>query len=189
METPRQILVVIDPTSNRQPALARARQLALFFGATLQLFVCYTDSKHETQVDRRVIEGKLNRLRKSGIECSAELVSDRALHTGIIRKVLRSQPSLVIKDTHPHTLLRRSWLGNTDWQLIRLCPAPLLFVRPGPWGRPPRIAAAIDVAQPGEKPAQLDHSLLAAAETFALASGGELAPLRRLPPHRRRRLV
>jgi universal stress protein E len=102
------------------------------------------------------------------------VVDEKALHTGIVRKVLRSEPSLVIKDTHPHTLLRRSWLANTDWQLIRLCPAPLLFVRPSPWNWPPRIAAAVDVAQPGEKAAQLDHSLLAAAETFALTLGGEM---------------
>jgi universal stress protein E len=173
METPRHILVILDPTSNQQPALARARQLARFFGATLELFVCYTGAK-KPQVNRRVIEGTLKNLREAGIECSAEIVSENALHTGIVRKVLRSQPSLVIKDTHQHTLLRRSWQANTDWQLIRLCPAPLLFVRPDPWGYPPRIAAAVDVARPGEKPAQLDHSLLAAVETFALAIGGEL---------------
>jgi universal stress protein E len=175
MAAPHKILVIIDPTSNRQPALARARQLARFFGASLELFVCYTDSKQESQVDRRVVEGQLNKLRAAGIKCTAELASEEVLHTGIVRKVLRSEPSLVIKDTHPHTLLRRSWLPNTDWQLIRLCPAPLLFVRPEPWhSRPPRIATAVDVAQPGEKPAQLDHSLLSAAETFALAIGGEL---------------
>ena len=174
METPRNILVIIDPTSIQQPALARARQLAHFFGATLELFVCNTDPKAEPQVDQRVIEQKLTSLQEAGIECSAELVNEKALHTGIVRKVLRSQPSLVIKDTHPHTLLRRSWLANTDWQLIRLCPAPLLFVRPSPWNCPPRIAAAVDVAQPGEKPALLDHSLLAAAETFALTMGGDL---------------
>lgn len=174
METPRNILVIIDPTSIQQPALARARQLAHFFGAKLDLFVCNTDPKAQPQVDRRVIEHKLEALREAGIECTAELVHEKALHTGIVRKVLRSEPSLVIKDTHPHTLLRRSWLANTDWQLIRLCPAPLLFVRPSPWNWPPRIAAAVDVAQPGEKPAQLDHSLLAAAETFALTMGGDL---------------
>jgi universal stress protein E len=174
METPRHILVVIDPTSNQQPALARARKLAHFFGARLELFVCYTDANQEVQVDRRVLEDKLKSLREADIECTAEIVSEKALHTGIVRKVLRSEPCLVIKDTHPHTLLRRSWLGNTDWQLIRLCPAPLLFVRSATWNCPPRIAAAVDAAQPGEKPAQLDHALLAAAETFALTMGGDL---------------
>lgn len=174
METPRHILVIIDPTATQQPALVRARELARAFGAALELFVCYTDPKQKLQLDAPTLEGMVRELQRAGIECSADIANERALHTGIVRKVLRCPPSLVVKDTQPHTLLRRSWLANTDWQLIRLCPAPLLFVRPGPWGTAPKIAAAVDVAPPGEKPAELDHGLLSAAETFALATAGQV---------------
>ncbi len=174
METPRHILVIIDPTAAQQPALARARQLAHAFDASLELFVCYTARDQELRLGNVALDGMLKELREAGIECSADVAREAALHTGIVRKVLRSAPSLVVKDTHPHTLLRRSWVANTDWQLIRLCPAPLLFVRPGSWGGAPKIAAAVDVAPPGEKPAELDHGLLSAAETFALATNGQL---------------
>jgi len=174
MDTPQHILVVIDPAATQQPALARARELAHAFGARLELFVCRTprDAAQTTECldPERVAQG----LREDGIDTCVEVTSDNALHIGIVRKVLRSSPSLVMKDGYPHTLLRRSWHGNTDWQLVRLCPAPLLFVRPGPWNAHPRIAAAVDVAQPGEKPAELDHALLGAAERFALATDGEL---------------
>jgi universal stress protein E len=50
----------------------------------------------------------------------------------------------------------------------------LLFVRQGEWCHPPRIAAAVDIPLPGEKPAALDHLLLSAAESFSLATGGLL---------------
>jgi len=174
MERPRHILVIIDPTAEQHPALARARDLALAFAARVELFICYTRRDGEIRADEMELERLASGLRELGIETCTDEASDASLHTGIVRKVLRAQPSLVIKETHPHTLLRRSVLANTDWQLIRMCPAPLLLVRPGHWSKPPRIAAAVDVARPGEKPAALDHSLLAAAETFALATGGLL---------------
>ncbi|HKE46266.1 MAG TPA: universal stress protein [Steroidobacteraceae bacterium] len=173
MERPAHILVVIDPTATQHPALARARELARAFDARLELFVCYRQRESELHVDVLELEAMARELREAGIETSVDMSSAATLHVGIVRKVLRSRPSLVIKDTHPHSLLRRTWLVNTDWQLIRLCPVPVLFVRPGPWNDPPRFAAAVDIALPGEKPAELDHTLLSAAETFALATGGQ----------------
>lgn len=173
MDKPRHILVVIDPTATHHPALMRARMLARAFGARVELFVCYvTHAAAELRIDELELEKLANGLREQGIETTTDEASDATLHTGILRKVLKSRPSLVVKDTHPHSLLRRSFLANTDWQLIRLCPAPLLFAHPGEWGRPPRIAAAVDVALPGEKPAVLDHLLLSAAQSFALATDG-----------------
>ena len=175
MEKPRHLLVVIDPTANDHPALSRARMLALAFGARVELFVCYvTDAGTGVRVDERVLEKLANGLRQHGIETTTEETSAATIHAGILDKVLRTRPSLVIKDTHPHSLLRRTVVANTDWQLMRQCPAPLLFVHPGEWASAPRIAAAVDVALPGEKPAALDHVLLSAAETFALATHGQL---------------
>ena len=174
MERPQHILVVIDPTATDHPALTRARDLALEFGSRVELFICYTPRDGEERADEMELERLANSLRELRIETETDEASDANLHAGIVRKVLRSQPSLVVKETHPHTLLRRSVLANTDWQLIRMCPAPLLLVRPGHWNKPPRIAAAVDVARPGEKPAALDNALLAAAEAFSLATGGEL---------------
>jgi universal stress protein E len=173
MEKPRHILVVLDPAATHHPALMRARMLALAFGSRVELFVCHTPRVASAlRVDELRLERLANELREQGIEATTDETSDSSLYTGILSKVMRSRPSLVVKDTHPHSLLRRTLLVNTDWQLIRLCPAPLLFVRPGEWGRPPRIAAAVDIALPGEKPAALDHQLLSAAESFSLATGG-----------------
>jgi universal stress protein E len=175
MDKPRHILVVIDPTAERHPALERGRALALAFGARVELFTCYT--RHgigQMRLDEMGLERLANGLREQGIDTVTEEMSDATIHGGIIRKVLRSRPALVLKDTHPHSLLRRTMLPNTDWQLIRLCPAPLLFVRAGEWHQPPNIAAAVDIAWPGDKPAQLDELLLSAAESFALATRGTL---------------
>jgi universal stress protein E len=168
-------MVVIDPTATEHPALERARTLALAFGARIELFVCcLAHAAGDLRIDEVALERLANGLREQGIETSVDEAADVTVHAGVLRKVLRSRPALVMKDTHPHSLLHRTVLANTDWQLIRLCPVPLLFVRPGKWSHPPRIAAAVDIALPGEKPAVLDHMLLATAETYALATHGSL---------------
>lgn len=175
MERPSSLLVIVDPTASTHPAVERARQLAIAFKAGLELFVCYVvDGTEALHMDEHVLEKLANGLREQGIDVVTDESSAPTLYSGVVAKVLRSKPSLVIKDTHPHSLLRRSVLANTDWQLIRLCPAPLLFVRPGDWSKAPRIAAAVDVAVPGEKPASLDHQLLSIAESYAIATRGEL---------------
>jgi universal stress protein E len=182
MEKPRHILVIIDPTATRHPALARAEALARAFGARVELFICHTAHTEALRVDEIKLEELAQGLREKGIDVTTDEASDAAVYTGILRKVLHAKPSLVVKDTHPHSLLRRSLIVNTDWQLIRLCPAPVLFVRPGEWRHPPRIAAAVDIALPGEKPARLDRQLLSAAETFSLAMNGELHAVHAFAP-------
>lgn len=175
MDKPRSLLVAVDPTATRHPAVERARQLALAFDARVELFVCYQPQlRPDLRVDERVLERIANGLREQGIETTTSESCSPAIHLGIVEKVAQSQPSLVIKDAHPHSLLRRTVLANTDWQLVRTCPAPLLFVRDSASGKTGRIAAAVDVALPGEKPAQLDHLLLSLAEMFAVALKSEL---------------
>jgi universal stress protein E len=174
VERLRHILVVIDPTATQHPALVRARELARLCGARVELFVCHTRRETEAAMTAAHLEKLAEGLFDIGIETTVDVGFAATLHIGIVSKVLRCRPSLLVKDTHPHTLLRRTWVANTDWQLIRLCPCPVLFVRPGPWGDSPRIGAAVDIALPGEKPSELDRRLLSAAESFALACQGQL---------------
>ena len=76
-------------------------------------------------------------------------------------------PDLVVKDTHYHSVIRRTVFTNTDWNLIRTCPAPLLLAKPGEWRAPPTLLAALDPGHLGDKPAALDHDILDAAQLLA----------------------
>ena len=175
MQIPNHLLVVVDPTATRHPAVERARSLALAFGARVELFVCYQPYvRCDLRIDERVLERMANELREQGIETATSESSSPVIHLGVLDKVMQCRPALVLKDAHPHSLLRRTVLPNTDWQLIRTCPAPLLFVRDSAGAQVRKVAAAVDVAAPGEKPASLDRALLSAAETMALALRAEL---------------
>ena len=185
------ILAIIDPTATLQPALDKATLLARRFGATLELFICdfdpalsgqpYFDTQklrelREEFVAERVefLEERADELRGAGIATETHVHWDNPVFHGVVRRVQESAPDLVVKDTHHHSVIRRTLLTNTDWNLIRTCPAPLLLAKPGEWRESPRFLAALDPGHLGDKPAALDHDILGAAELLSSRLGGEL---------------
>jgi universal stress protein E len=89
----------------------------------------------------------------------------------VIRRALATHSDLVIAAARGHRFGARLVLRNTDWELIRHCPVPLLLVKsPRPYRRP-LVVAAVDPFHRHERPAGLDARLLQA--------GGELARLLR----------
>lgn len=185
------ILAVLDPTSDAQPALGKAASLAARFGATLELFVCDfdpslsgqpffdTDKLRELREEflaERVefLEEAADGLRERGIAVETHVRWDNPLYRGIVHRVRESSPDLVVKDTHYHSVIRRTLFTNTDWNLIRTCPAPLLLAKPGEWRVPPKVLAALDPGHLGDKPATLDHDILDLAVFLAGRLSGEI---------------
>jgi universal stress protein E len=109
-----------------------------------------------------------------GVAFSVDARWDHPLEEGIGRKVLEVKPYLVVKDTHYHSAIKRSIFSNTDWNLIRNCPAPLLLVKPRAITGKPCVLAAVDPVHEHDKPAALDHQILSRAEELSLAAGGQL---------------
>jgi len=174
------ILAVIDPTVDVQVGAAKAARLARLSGASLELFACDFDPAltgqpffdtdmlrrlREEFIDERAayLEDLADELRAGGLDVSTHVHWDNPLYEGILRRVAEFEPDLVIKDTHYHSFLRRALFTNTDWNLIRRCPVPLLLSRTADWPAQPRILAALDPGHHGDKPAALDHDILDAA--------------------------
>jgi universal stress protein E len=190
----KRILTVVDPTAGEQPALARAADLAAALGASLELFIYDYDQylaagrsldasgleKARESVIKWDLE-RLERLRSPLVERGLTVAIDarwgHPLDRGVAQKALESQPLLVVKDTHDHSLLKRTILSNTDWNLIRSCPAPLLLVKPRPIAGRPTILAAVDPTHEHDKPAELDKAILAFAKELGTALGGQLKVL------------
>jgi universal stress protein E len=185
------ILAIVDPTSDVQPAMDKARYLAQRSGATLELFVCDFDPSlsgrplfdtarlrelREEFVTERLefLEELADQIRAGGIPVETHVHWDNPVHHGILRRVQESSPDLVVKDTHHHSAIRRTLLTNTDWNLIRSCPAPLLLAKPREWQARPRILAALDPEHVGDQAATLDHRILEAAELLARSLDGEV---------------
>jgi universal stress protein E len=191
MATASKILVVVDPTNEAQPALQRAAGLAERSSAELCLFICqydqylsgerFFDSQGLQQARevllkqaREQLETLSGPIRDKNLNVSIDVRWDHPLDEGIVRKVFSWGADLVVKDTHFHPLLKRSVFSNTDWNLIRSCPAPLMLVKPAEPGAAPTIIAAVDPLHEHDKPAQLDRRILSQANQLSTLLGGKL---------------
>jgi universal stress protein E len=189
MDSIKQILVIVDPTVSKHPAVAKAALLAEKFSARIELFVCDTRSTREMRLAAHVrarpgdpflvnvkalLETLAAPLRSRGIDVTTECAHADALHVGLIDRTRHTNADLVIKDTHHHSLAQRTFLTNTDWQLIRGCPVPLLLTKNTKWATVPRIFAAVDPGHVNDKPEILDHWIVEHAALFAQRLEGEL---------------
>lgn len=184
------ILVIVDPTAQEHPAVTKAALLAKKLGARLELYVCDTKAAREQRLAahaaragsdepflvnvKTIAERIAEPLRAQGIDVTTETDCADPLHLQLVDRTKRTSAELVVKDTHHHSLAQRTFLTNTDWELMRSCPVPLLLVKPRPWAQRPRIAAALDPGHVNDKPAALDHEILEHASLLASRLNGEL---------------
>jgi universal stress protein E len=73
-------------------------------------------------------------------------------------------------------------LAYTDWELLRLCPIPVLLVKNRRLYHRPRVLAAIDPSHVHAKPTNLDRQILRAGAQLVHALHGELHALHALLP-------
>jgi universal stress protein E len=185
MTNAQRVLVVVDPTAAVQPAVERGAMVARGLGWGLELLICMHEGMpvrvprgvDPREVRRRLLAHQLGYLRElargcPGLEVNTKAVWDRPLHEAIIRETLRCEPRLVMKDSHYHSAISRALVTNSDWHLVRDCPVPLWLVRGPAWGPSPQVAAFIDPLHEHDKPADLDHRILAEATLLAAGLGG-----------------
>ena len=191
MQEIKQIMAVIDPTTDAQPAMDRAAWLAGHTGAEIELFICYYneylsgdrlfDSPSLEKARREIIAGHEKHLdklaeplRERGIAVKTTALWDHPLYEGIVRHAAATGADIVFKDTHHHSAVSRALLTNTDWNLIRACAAPLWLVKSKDFAEPPVVVAAIDPLNEHDKPAALDYEILNLCKTLAGVSGAEV---------------
>ena len=185
----RVVLVVVDPTASAHPAIERAAWLARHEPAEIELFISdYTPQLAQSRSDwsaeearttaidrhRRRLEQLAAPLRAENLDVDVDARWDYPLHDSIVRKAVDAGADLVIKDTHYHSVLKRSIFSNTDWSLIRNCGATLWLVKPRPPGQRPCFVAAVDPLHQRDKPAELDHRILTTARTLGDSLNGEV---------------
>jgi universal stress protein E len=185
----RNILVIVDPTAELHPAVDKAALLAEKLEARLELFICDTRAAREVRIAQHarshpkeplvvdlksILEQLAKPLREQGLDVTTEVQCADPLHAGLIDRARRTSADLIVKDTHHHSLAKRTFITNTDWHLIRACPVALLLTKPNSWVRVPRIFAAVDPGHANDKPAVLDNRIMDCASLLARRLGGEL---------------
>ena len=190
----RHILVAVGETgSTARGEMRKIAALALASGASVELFHAITDPDPgmgfpetviaETVQERRAAlvrkhERRLERLarnaslRKVPVTCTA--VWDHPPHEAVIRQAHKTRADLVVAVTREHRFGARLLLRNTDWELIRHCPVPVLLLKSHRAWHRPAVLTAVDPFHAHARPADLDTRLLQAGGSLAALLRGRL---------------
>jgi len=202
MQPIRRILVAVkNPAARALPAVNKAAQIAKGLGAQLTLFhdiatPLYAESLQGRDVDlkswqrevqtarREQLEKVAAGVRKHGIDVDVAADWDFPPYEAIIRKAQRISADLLVVENHHGTGRHpaRWLLAYTDWELLRLCPIPVLLVKNRRLYHRPRVMAAIDPSHAHAKPTNLDRQILRAGAQLVHALRGELHALHALLP-------
>ncbi len=184
------LLVVIDPVRPTQPALQRATWLARQNGAALELLVCeyhtvlegssLFSSAAREKARQKLLQERLDwleslaqPLRDEGLRVQTHACWGRPLHQQVQQRINELQPDCLFMAASDHAPLRQLLLSNGCWEMIRHATIPLWLVHHGAISDYQRLCAAVDPLHSFDKPAALDHRMLAMASQLAQQFGLE----------------
>ncbi len=182
----RILVAIADPSAGMNKAVRRAGLLARRTGASIELFNAMAAfmsegtghaaaerfTRSEAEQNRSQLERIANRLRRENLIVATKVQTGYPVHEAILRQVLLTKPDLLVIEARRHNVFARLLLTQTDFELIRRCPVPLLIVKGRTAWRRPRILAALDPFHANDKPVALDHEIIDAARTVAAAVKG-----------------
>jgi universal stress protein E len=191
MKTISKILVNVEEQHDNAQAIAKAVWLAERSGASIELFCCCFNLSvrngylfdqeaglHAQHAYLRQVEERLlaiaSSLQNQGLNVEVDVAWDRHHCDGVLRKVQRYGPDLLIHQIGVHSRLGHYWMVHHDWQLLRRCAVPMLLVKAHQWGRIPLVAACVDPFHECDVPAELDRGILNQACMLARLVDGRL---------------
>ncbi|MGC1389124.1 MAG: universal stress protein [Steroidobacteraceae bacterium] len=182
------LVAVADPSAGLSKAVRRASALAHKTGAGLELFhaipsvvsagMAHAQAEHFTRTieddSRRRLERTANRLRREELIVNVAVQTGLPVHQAILRQVRLTGTDLLVIEARKHNVFARLLLTQTDFELIRGSPVPLLIVKGRAAWRSPRILAALDPFHSNDKSSTLDGDIVEAACAVAEAVRGSV---------------
>jgi len=190
----RNILVLMEPGSESQPAFDAALLLARRFGARLELLMADYQDLHAAyfspptatvqefhdavmSAHRAVLEKYAKQSEEAGVPAISEALWGTPFHEMVLARVAATRPDLVVKHSVHHSRIERTLFTGSDWHLIRECQAPLLLVKAPERLEGAKMLVCVDPLHAHDKPAALDHRLLRTATYLAGPLRGEVHAL------------
>jgi universal stress protein E len=184
----RILIAVADPSLGMTKAIRRASDLARRTGASIELFnvmpsaisvgTMHAEAEQFTRIaakqNHRWLERTANRLRREELIVTTNVRTGSPILEAILRQVRLTKVDLLVIEARKHNVFARLLLTQTDFELIRRCPVPLLIVKGRAAWRSPRILAALDPFHTNDKPSELDGEIVNAARAVAAVVRGSV---------------
>ncbi len=183
------ILAVFNPTTEDQPAFARALFLARAFKSKVALVSCIYDDAYDsadmlTSNERETLRTQLVKqqntfLKKakadiSDVDIEIHVVWERKLHLGIIEAAMTLKADMIVKSCKEHNKLGHKLFTPHDWHLLRESPINVLMVKAQYWPEQGKIVSALSVDANDNKHQQLNTYITDSSQSMAKALNAEL---------------
>lgn len=171
----KKFLVVVDPKRGRQPALKRAAWLAEKASASLELLLVEYDSSFDgfhlfgsggnkgkdslLTNKQEWLDVLAKPLRDQGLTVNTTVRWNKLSYKEVLNFANEIKPDIVFKSAYSDNMLKRLFITNSSWQLIRNCTMPLWLVQHGDW-EGNKLCSALDPMHMSDKPAHLDNQLI-----------------------------
>lgn len=173
------ILIVIDPTTEQQPAFERGIDSARDMGAPLHLYACvnaeagFASEEEAREKMQATLDALAARVTEAGHEASTELEWDGDWAKKAVAAAARCGASMIFKNSFDHSSVQREMRQTSDWTLLRLSPCPVLMVKNFRDWEHRRVLAAINPASHEAAHVKLDHQIIGLARQLAETYGSD----------------
>ncbi|MEZ9237409.1 universal stress protein UspE [Shewanella sp. 10N.286.52.A9] len=184
MKDYNKILVVINPMTDHQPALARAVELASKSNATITAFLTIFDFSYEmtsilsSQEREAMRQGVIDQREswlaeaitpyaQTDLNIDTKVVWHNRPFESVIKFAIEQNYDLLVKSTHEHDKLKSIIFTPTDWHLLRKAPIPVLMVKEHDWPVAGKILCAVNVATEDEEHSTLNTKIIENALNLA----------------------
>ena len=183
----RHIIVLLDQSEESVTAVEKAAILAKKTGSRITLFTSgYDGALNNLQnLAENARDAYLSRLligldslaaiaRDQDIVVHTEAVWDKHAGTALLNYIDGNSVDLVVKATHHQNVIQRTFFSQTDWELIRHCPVPLLLTKGTAWHPKVTVTAAVDPVRSNDKPSFLDDHIIQCGLDLAAQLDGQV---------------
>lgn len=185
----RILFAVKNPDARRQPGIKKAIHIAKRLGASLELYhaistpvflegrpragTSLAEFKRESlELRQQRLEEQVARVGKRGVDVRCTMSRDYPPYEAIVQRATRIRADLIIAERHEGRRVREWLIHQTDWELLRTSPIPVLLLKNTKLYRRPVILAAVDPSHAHAKPLRFDDELVARGEQLSSALRG-----------------
>jgi len=183
------LFVIIDPTSEHQPALVKAELIAKLGECHIHAFLCVhgeaegsseavsrRDYKHQTiKRMRSWLEELMQASKLVGVSYSTEIVWNERWYETALHSIAKSGCDLVIKSSFHHSRERRFFTNTSDHSLMCFSPCPVLFTHESQAWESNRILACVDLESKDQRHRRLNSVIVRNARVLSKIVGMELS--------------
>ncbi|MDH3636606.1 MAG: hypothetical protein OES20_18095 [Gammaproteobacteria bacterium] len=175
------LFVVVDPTTEHQPALVKALLIGKLGNCHIHAFLCtYRDLKEAGEYASRKefkrstledasdwLEQLMQPCKVSDVPYTTEVIWNRKWVDSAIRAIEKSGCDLVIKSSFHHSKTQRFFRPTSDYKLMHRCACPILFTRQAQEWTSGRIVACLDLESGDLQHERLNNVIIRDARAFA----------------------